>query len=95
VQHPLRDGGGAGWRLNLCHIRATGPIPWLMEHVAGIIPMEPGYRVIDIVPNLGDLAWVEASLPTAHGLITVRHERRMDGMVYSSCTTPSSITRAE
>jgi hypothetical protein len=92
AEHPLR---GQGASIGLCHGRATGAIPWLIEHVAGIMPHAPGYRSVRIVPHLGDLAWVEATVPTPHGVITVRHERRLDGSLHTSSTLPHGVTRID
>ncbi|WP_228552429.1 alpha-L-rhamnosidase C-terminal domain-containing protein [Gracilibacillus salitolerans] len=41
----------------------------------GIKIKEPGCRVIEIRPTLGDLEWVEGSFPTPYGTLTVKHEK--------------------
>lgn len=95
LPHPLRDAGGPAWSLDLCSARATGPASWLVEQVIGLTAIEPGYQAVRIAPGLGDLTWVEASLPTPRGLITIRHERRHDGQLHTISTLPTSVTQVE
>jgi alpha-L-rhamnosidase len=47
--------------------------------VAGIAPLEPGYRKVRIAPRPGGtLTWVESSLETRWGVIRVRWDRDGD-----------------
>ena len=46
----------------------------MIFYTLGVTPAEPGYTTARIAPRLGGLAWIEASVPTAHGLIWVRAE---------------------
>ena len=46
---------------------------WMHRSVAGLAPLEAGYRRILIAPQPGGgLTWAEASLDTPHGLAAVR-----------------------
>jgi hypothetical protein len=65
-----------GLRHSLCHGWAAGPTAWLSEYVLGLAPEKPGFERIRLAPNLGDLEWAEGTLPTPHGPIKVRHEKR-------------------
>ena len=87
--HPLHHAGGIGWNLDLCSARATEPMAWLVEHVIGLTPIEPGYQTVQIAPSLGDLTWAELSLPSPRGIVTIRHERRHDGSLHSAVTIPT------
>lgn len=80
------------YRHSFCHGWASGPTPWLSEHVLGITPLEPGCREVHIEPHLGDLQWAEGTYPTPFGVIKVRHEKTMDGMLKSSVEVPEGIT---
>jgi hypothetical protein len=80
-----------GLRHSLCHGWAAGPTAWLTEHVLGITPVEPGCRTVAIRPALADLSFAEGALPTPHGLLHVRHERREDGTVATDIDAPSGI----
>ncbi|OFX80067.1 MAG: hypothetical protein A2071_04750 [Bacteroidetes bacterium GWC1_47_7] len=57
----------------------------------GIRVVEPGCKVIEVKPHLGNLAWVEGSFPTPHGVVKVRHERLPDGEVRSEIDAPEEI----
>ena len=39
------------YRMSLCHSWASTPGAWLMRHVLGIEPLEPGYRTVAICPG--------------------------------------------
>jgi hypothetical protein len=54
--------------------------------VLGITPAEPGYASVRVVPNLGDLEWARATVPSPHGFITV--EARADGTVTVDSPVP-------
>ncbi|MFO1513133.1 MAG: alpha-L-rhamnosidase C-terminal domain-containing protein [Verrucomicrobiota bacterium] len=81
-----------GFRHSLCHGWASGPTAWLSQHVLGVTPLEPGFKRVRIVPQLGRLQWVEGSYPTPLGPIKVRHERLADGGIKSDLQAPAGIT---
>ena len=81
-----------GFRHSLCHGWASGPTPWLTEHVLGISVIEPGCKVVRIKPHLGDLKFAEGSFPTPMGLIKVKHQKMTDGTVKSIIDAPKGIT---
>ncbi len=78
-----------GFRHSLCHGWSSGPTAWLSEHVLGIRAVSPGRFVIR--PALGDLAWVEGSLPTPAGVLTTRSERQSDGSVTTTYSAPRGL----
>lgn len=80
-----------GFRHSLCHGWAAGPTPWLTEHVLGIAVIEPGCKVVQIKPHLGNLNFAEGTFPTPMGIIKVRHEKRTDGTVKSTIDAPKGI----
>jgi hypothetical protein len=80
-----------GFRHSLCHGWASGPTPWLTEHVLGIQIVAPGSRVLRITPHLGDLKWAEGTFPTPRGIVKVRHEMQPDGTVKSSIEAPRGV----
>jgi hypothetical protein len=69
-----------------CHGWSSTPTRDLIQHVLGITPAEPGYASVRIVPNLGDLEWARATVPSPHGFITV--EARADGTVTVDSPVP-------
>jgi hypothetical protein len=80
-----------GLRRSLCHSWASGPTPWLSEHVLGIQVLEPGCKTVRIAPNLGNLQWAEGTFPTPLGIIKVRHEKQADGKVKSKIEAPKGM----
>lgn len=80
-----------GFRHSLCHGWASGPTSWLTEYVLGVQVMEPGCRVLRIVPHLADLDWVEGTFPTPKGIVKIRHEKQPDGSISSKIEAPEGI----
>ena len=80
-----------GFRHSLCHGWASGPTPWLTEHVLGISVVAPGCKVIKVAPHLGDLQFAEGTFPTPYGIVTVKHTRLADGKIKSTIKAPAQV----
>lgn len=80
-----------GHRHSLCHGWAAGPTPWITEHVLGIRVLEPGGKVIQVDPHLGDLEFAEGTYPTPLGLVKVKHTRQPNGKVKSEIDAPKGV----
>ncbi len=80
-----------GFRHSLCHGWASGPTPWLSEHVLGIQIVEPGCKTVRIAPHLGDLQWAEGSYPLPQGVLKVRHEKKADGSLKTTVEAPPGV----
>lgn len=80
-----------GLRHSFCHGWASGPTPWLSRYVLGVVPVEPGCRVVRIEPHLGNLDWVEGTFPTPNGVIEIRHEKLPDGRIVSEVKAPEGV----
>lgn len=81
-----------GLRHSLCHGWASGPTAWLSQHVLGVEIVEPGYKVVRINPNLGNLEWVEGAVPTPYGDIKISHRKDADGKIESKVDAPYGVT---
>lgn len=68
--------GNHGYFISLCHGWSSGPTNWLTERVLGVRPTSGGFQTVEIAPDLGDLTWAEGDVPTPHGLIHVRVEKK-------------------
>ena len=77
-------------RHSLCHGWASGPTAFLSRHILGILPVEPGYKRIQLKPQLGNLTFAEGKIPTPHGEIAVRHKVK-DGQVKTELAVPEGI----
>ena len=84
-----------GFRHSLCHGWASGPTAWMTEHILGVQVLEPGCKVIRIVPNLCDLEWVEGTFPTPYGTVKIKHTKKSDGTVSSQIDVPRGVTLAK
>ncbi|AUD07449.1 alpha-L-rhamnosidase-related protein [Spirosoma pollinicola] len=80
-----------GFRHSLAHGWASGPTPWLTEHVLGIKVMEPGCKAIKIEPHLEDLTFAEGSFPTPYGLVKVKHTKLANGKIQSEVSGPKEV----
>ncbi|MBF0244788.1 MAG: hypothetical protein HQL31_05900 [Planctomycetes bacterium] len=59
---------------SLCHAWSSGPVFLLSGETFGLRPLEPGWKRFALTPPAFDLAWMCASIPTAHGSIEVTAE---------------------
>lgn len=94
-KHDIHAGGGAycykGLRLSLCHGWASGPTSWLTRHVLGIVPIEPGCRVLQVKPNLGPLQSVKGTFPTPYGIVTVSCTKNGRGKAVCDIQAPKGV----
>ncbi|HEY5564165.1 MAG TPA: alpha-L-rhamnosidase C-terminal domain-containing protein, partial [Rhodothermia bacterium] len=56
------------------HQFGSGTLRILSHYVAGIQPTEAGFKQMRIAPMIGALDWVDAGVPTVHGIASVRVE---------------------
>jgi hypothetical protein len=80
-----------GLRHSLCHGWASGPTAWLSEHVLGVTMLEGG-DAVKITPHLGDLEWVEGSFPTKHGVLYLKHSKKVEGGIATEVKAPEGLT---
>jgi hypothetical protein len=59
-----------------CHGWSAAPTFFLSSNVMGIRPTRPGFEEIEFTPRLGDLQFVQGTVPSPHGPIAVRCERQ-------------------
>lgn len=88
------DGGDycyKGLRMSLCHGWASGPTAWLSRHVLGARPLEPGCKVIEVNPHLGNLEWAKGEFPTPKGVVKIDVKRRKDGTPVCRVEAPKGI----
>lgn len=79
------------FRHSFCHGWASGPTSWLSEYVLGVQVVEPGCKVVRIVPHLGDLKWVKGTFPTPYGIISISHKLDSNGKVITKVDAPSEV----
>lgn len=79
-----------GYRHSLCHGWSAGVIPFLVKHVLGVRVEEAGYRKVRIEPRLGGLEYVDAAIPTPHGVLRV-HCRKEGGRTVVRAEAPAGV----
>jgi len=80
-----------GYRHSFCHGWAGGPTAWLSKNVLGVTPVAAGCTKVRISPNLGRLKWAEGTYPTPMGVISVRHDKQIDGTIKSIIKLPPGV----
>lgn len=65
-------GGAGGGSIN--HGWAGGPLALLPQYVAGVRPYSPGWETIMINPQLGNLKWVQCTVPVFDRVIELKIE---------------------
>ncbi len=73
------DSYAHGWSAGVTYL--------LQAHVLGVQPVEPGYRRFRVQPQLADLAFAEGDVPTPHGPVRTRFERK-DAVVTGEVVVP-------
>ncbi len=77
----LEEGATVFWELwdvtlqSRCHAWSASPLYHLAEQVLGVQQVEPGWRKVKIVPQVGDLDYARGTVPTPGGLIRVEWEK--------------------
>ena len=67
----------------------------MSAHVLGVTPIEPGFKKARVKPFLGDLDWVEGTVPTPFGIIKVRADKQKDGSVKTKIEAPKEVEIVE
>ena len=81
-----------GFRHSLCHGWASGPVPFLTEHVLGIKITGTGGTKVEITPHLGNLQFAKGSVALAGGKLEVSHVRDEKGRVQTTYKAPKGVS---
>ena len=77
-------------RHSLCHGWASGPAPFMTQHILGVKVAEPGCAKLIIEPHLGDLEWAKGTYPTPHGVVEIEHNL-VDGKIETKVNAPERV----
>ncbi len=61
------------------HAWTGGPLTFMGSYMAGLKPLTPGWKVFEVRPNLAHLDWLETTVPSISGDISLRLDRREGG----------------
>jgi hypothetical protein len=62
---------GRRYGKSLCHSWGASPIYLLGKYFLGVRPVKAGYEEFSVAPVFGGLKWMEGTVPTPNGLISV------------------------
>lgn len=88
------DGGAycyVGHRLSLCHGWGAGPTPWMQRYLLGVTPLEPGCKKVQVKPHLGNIDFVEGSVPTPYGPIYIKASKTKNNKTNLTIKAPKQI----
>ena len=57
------------------HIWGAAPGNIIMRELIGVKPVSPGWNKFQIKPQLGELKWAKAKVPTIKGAVTVEYNQ--------------------
>lgn len=78
------------FRHSLSHGWASGPAPFIAQHILGFEIAEPGCKKMKITPHLGDLEWAKGTYPTPYGVVSVEHKKE-NGKIITKIDAPKEI----
>ena len=61
-----------GLRHSLCHGWSSGVYAYFIEEIIGLKVIEPGFKKIEVKPNLMGLKKIDAIIPTPYGNIEIK-----------------------
>jgi hypothetical protein len=61
---------------SLCHAWGASPLYLLGKYFLGVKPETEGYKTFSIKPALGDLEWLQGTVPTPYGNIEVYRDKK-------------------
>lgn len=70
-----------GLRHSFCHGWASGVVGWAYEELLGLKILEPGYKKISVSPNLTELEWIDAKIPTPFGVLLISAKRGQEPVI--------------
>ena len=74
-----------------CHAWSASPVYYLLSLVCGIKPNEAGFKSVRIEPYLGNLHWINVSMPHHLGNIRVSLSKDKKGGVKGEIMLPNSL----
>lgn len=95
-KHDIHAEGGAycyvGLRLSMCHGWASGPTPWLSQHILGVRPVEAGCGVVEVDPHpTPGVTYAKGTYPTPYGPVKVDWHLDSNGKLVCSASGPKEV----
>ena len=74
-----------------CHACSASPAYYFFSLICGIEPATPGFKTVRIEPHLGDLEWVEGTIPHRLGEIKVSLKKKVNNGISDSVILPKGL----
>ena len=84
-----RIGGSGGGTIN--HAWSGGPLTIMSQYAAGVAPEKIGYEVYHVLPQMGPLKSIKATVPSVRGDIKVEM-KKTDASFTMKLTSPAETT---
>jgi hypothetical protein len=90
----IADVQGPSWDTwdSYSHGWSAAPTYLMSAYLLGVRPLEPGFSRFMVKPWLGDLEFVEGTVPTPHGPISARIDRTSSGSIRARLQVPDGTT---
>lgn len=74
-----------------CHAWSTSPAYEFLATICGVQPSSPGYKTVEIKPNLGNLDFVKSKIPHHNGMIEIDLKKK-GGKLKGNVVLPADLT---
>ena len=75
-----------------CHAWSASPVFYYFTLICGIEPASPGFNSVRIAPQMGDLKWIEGTMPHRLGEIKVSLKRGEKKKISGDVTLPIGLS---
>lgn len=72
------------------HAWGASPANIIPRKLVGVEPLEPGFRKIAITPQIGNLDWLEAVIPTIRGAVSVAYSQKEQDVFVMQIELPAN-----
>ncbi|NWJ50077.1 MAG: alpha-L-rhamnosidase N-terminal domain-containing protein [Bacteroidetes bacterium] len=75
-----------------CHAWSASPVYYFLSLVCGIKPNEPGFKSVRIEPHMGQLNWIEGTMPHRLGTISLKLKKDKQNNITGEVSLPKNLT---
>ena len=73
------------------HAWGSAPANIIIRKLVGVEPIEPGFKKVRIKPQLGNLNWIDAEVPSIRGTIGIHADRSVQGTFDLNLIIPPGV----
>ncbi len=74
-----------------CHAWASSPVYHLSQRILGVVPVDVGWKQVQIAPSPTGLDYARGTIPTPHGLIRMEWEKAAEDQLAVRIELPTGI----